>query len=62
MRDHPELLRRKSVPLTRHIVRDCHAVLLATDHDESFPYVIGIALVGAGALGQFSSSILIFGC
>jgi len=34
MRDYPKLLRRKSVPLTRHIVRECHAVLLATDHDE----------------------------
>jgi UDP-N-acetyl-D-glucosamine dehydrogenase len=44
MRDYPKLAHRKSVPLTRHVVRDCDAVLLATDHDD-----IDYALVAAEA-------------
>jgi UDP-N-acetyl-D-glucosamine dehydrogenase len=34
MRDYPKLAHRKSVPLTKHLLRDCDAVLLATDHDD----------------------------
>ena len=34
MRDYPKLAHRKSVPLTKHLLRDCDAVLIATDHDD----------------------------
>ncbi|MFC7543615.1 UDP binding domain-containing protein [Siccirubricoccus deserti] len=42
--DHPSLAGRRSLPLDDAVLRDCHAVLITTDHDGvDYPRIAALA-------------------